>query len=143
KHLSTHSRPFKCGVENCTNTNGFATSNDLDRHQKDVHFMKPKHGPQSFYRCAMPTCSKRDKVWSRKDNFKSHINRMHKDVDMDINQLVARSEMIPTPAEMQQLARAKCDQALNRRTKQRGNNQPKLGTTHLWQTGVADDIENN
>ncbi|CAD0095944.1 unnamed protein product [Aureobasidium vineae] len=129
KHSSTHSRPFKCGVKNCTNTKGFATSNDLERHQKDIHLIKPKHGPQSYYRCVLPTCSKREKIWSRKDNFKAHIGRMHKHIGMDIDQLVARSEMTPTPAEMAQLARAKSAQALNRsKGKQRANNQSGQAT---------------
>ncbi|KAG9952633.1 hypothetical protein KCU85_g1815, partial [Aureobasidium melanogenum] len=159
KHSSTHSRPFKCGVKNCTNTKGFATSNDLERHQKDIHLIKPKHGPQSYYRCVLPTCSKREKIWSRKDNFKAHISRMHKHIGMDVDQLVARSEMTPSPAEMQHLARAKSAQALNRsKGKQRANNQPKQATMPqyteigpqlevaqtaipLWQTNVPDYMD--
>ncbi|KAG9907949.1 TspO/MBR-related protein, partial [Aureobasidium melanogenum] len=159
KHSSTHSRPFKCRVQSCTNTKGFATFNDLERHQKDIHLIKPKHGPQSYYRCVLPTCSKREKIWSRKDNFKAHISRMHKHIGMDVDQLVARSEMIPSPAEMQQLARAKSAQALNRsKGKQRANNQSKQATgpqyteiepqpevsqaaIPLWQTNVPDYMD--
>ncbi|KEQ70436.1 hypothetical protein M436DRAFT_75273 [Aureobasidium namibiae CBS 147.97] len=161
KHSSTHSRPFKCRIKNCTNTKGFATSNDLERHQKDIHLIKPKHGPQSYYRCVLPICSKREKIWSRKDNFKAHISRMHKHIAMDIDQLVARSEMTPTPAEMEHLARAKHAQAQNRsKGKQRTNEQPRQSSTAqctkarlqvetaqaaipLWQTnmpGYLDDM---
>ncbi|KAG9996449.1 hypothetical protein KCU78_g17445, partial [Aureobasidium melanogenum] len=159
KHSSTHSRPFKCRVQSCTNTKGFATSNDLERHQKDIHLIKPKHGPQSYYRCVLPTCSKREKIWSRKDNFKAHISRTHKHIGMDVDQLVARSEMTPSPAEMQQLARAKSAQALNRsKGKQRANHQSKQATgpqyteiepqpevaqaaIPLWQTNVLDYMD--
>ena len=156
KHSSTHSRPFKCRIKNCTNTKGFATSNDLERHQKDIHLIKPKHGPQSYYRCVLPTCSKREKIWSRKDNFKAHISRMHKHIAMDIDQLVARwvnlpnlkfckvlkmvfrSEMTPTPAEMEHLARAKHAQAQNRsKAKQRTNEQPRQSSTARYiETGL-------
>lgn len=70
-----------------------------------------------------------------------------------------RSEMIPSPAEMQQLARAKSAQALNRsKGKQRANNQSKPATgpqyteiepqpevaqtaIPLWQTNVPDYMD--
>ena len=90
KHSSTHSRPFKCQIKNCTNLKGFATSNDLERHQKDIHLIRPKHGPQAYYRCVLPTCSKREKIWTRKDNFKAHITRMHKNMGIDIDHLIGR-----------------------------------------------------
>ncbi|KAI5239833.1 hypothetical protein E4T47_01755 [Aureobasidium subglaciale] len=156
KNKAEENRPFKCQVKNCTNTKGFATSNDLERHQKDIHLIRPKHGPQNYYRCVLPTCSKRDKIWSRKDNFKAHITRMHKNMGIDIDHLIARSEMTPSPAEMEQLRRAKCAQASNKsKGKQRTTKQMTTpqhseivseGDTGelaipLWQTNVSDYMD--
>ncbi|THZ49393.1 hypothetical protein D6C90_03516 [Aureobasidium pullulans] len=159
KHSSTHSRPFKCQIKNCTNLKGFATSNDLERHQKDIHLIRPKHGPQAYYRCVLPTCSKREKIWTRKDNFKAHITRMHKNMGIDIDHLIGRSEMNPTAAGLEQLARAKNAQIHNKnKGKQRASNQSKqammqeYGDTSsepdasqaaipLWQTHVPEYLD--
>lgn len=90
KHEQTHTKPFKCDVEGCTSS-GFATQNDLERHQKAKHVMLPQHGAGKYYRCIVPHCSKADKIWDRKDNFKAHVERTHKDVPkQDVDACVSR-----------------------------------------------------
>jgi hypothetical protein len=66
-----HDKPFRCDVPNCNRADGFTTSNDLDRHKKSIH----KIG------CASEKCKTKTKVWPRLDNFKQHIERIHKDED--------------------------------------------------------------
>lgn len=57
---------------------GFATPNDLDRHEKSVH----KNGLKMWWKCAFPGCQKTSKshCFDRKDNFIAHIKRRHKDL---------------------------------------------------------------
>jgi hypothetical protein len=85
-----HKKVFVCDIEGCKRSGkGFSTTNDLDRHKKSVHgidFAKTKS-----YRCAADDCQNKTKVWPRLDNFKQHIERMHKDhevIDL-IKRLVA------------------------------------------------------
>lgn len=74
-----HSKPFKCDIRNCKrNSQGFTTSNDLDRHKKSVH--RIRLGDKS-YQCASEACRNKRKVWPRLDNFKQHIDRMHSEED--------------------------------------------------------------
>ncbi|RMD44103.1 hypothetical protein DV735_g964, partial [Chaetothyriales sp. CBS 134920] len=60
---------------------GFATLNDLHRHQKSVH-QTVTPGSRS-YKCFAPGCSKSDKIWPRLDNFKQHLKRLHKSESLD------------------------------------------------------------
>jgi hypothetical protein len=32
--------------------------------------------------CAADSCTNKDKIWPRLDNFKQHVQRMHKDDDL-------------------------------------------------------------
>jgi hypothetical protein len=82
-----HDKPHKCDVLNCTRTEGFITTNDLNRHKKSVHKLGVDSITRSF-KCASTNCKSPGKVWPRLDNFKQHIIRMHK--SEDINDLVAR-----------------------------------------------------
>lgn len=59
-------------------TQGFTTVNDLDRHKKSVHKIGVLN---KSYQCASELCRNKDKIWPRLDNFKQHIERMHKDED--------------------------------------------------------------
>ena len=75
-----HEKPFRCDVLGCTRTEGFTTSNDLDRHKKSIH----KIGlSDKSYQCASEKCKSKTKVWPRLDNFKQHIERIHRDEDED------------------------------------------------------------
>jgi hypothetical protein len=80
KHMLRHEKPFKCDVPGCSRNEGFTTSNDLDRHKKSIH----KIGlDDKSYQCASEKCKAKTKVWPRLDNFKQHIERMHKDENED------------------------------------------------------------
>lgn len=72
---------FICYVPDCVRAGkGFSTINDLDRHQKSVHKIGVEKSKS--YQCAASGCSKKDKIWPRLDNFKQHIERMHKEDDL-------------------------------------------------------------
>jgi hypothetical protein len=87
-----HKKPFKCDMPNCKRaTEGFTTTNDLDRHKKSVHRIGLK---TKSYQCAAEHCRNKEKIWPRLDNFKQHVERMHQDVDpLD---LIERSESCPS-----------------------------------------------
>ncbi|KPI45779.1 uncharacterized protein AB675_268 [Cyphellophora attinorum] len=89
KHNARHARQYRCIEVNCPRTSiGFATINDLYRHEKSVH---GKHvGKSRMYKCFAPGCAKASKLWPRLDNFKQHLIRMHPNEDIDA--LVKRSE---------------------------------------------------
>jgi hypothetical protein len=80
-----HSKPFKCNVPGCKRIEGFTTSNDLERHQKSIH---RKDIDKKSYQCAVENCRNKEKIWPRLDNFKQHVERMHK--DEDVHDLVTR-----------------------------------------------------
>jgi hypothetical protein len=80
KHKLTHDKPFMCDEANCKRGNpGFGTTNDLNRHKKSVHRIGLF---DKSYKCASETCRTKEKIWPRLDNFKQHIDRMHKDEDV-------------------------------------------------------------
>ncbi|KAF2722465.1 hypothetical protein K431DRAFT_44607 [Polychaeton citri CBS 116435] len=60
------------------------TVNDLERHKKAVHNLKPRVGSSVGYVCSVcQTTGIGDaKWWPRLDNFKAHILRKHKVADM-------------------------------------------------------------
>jgi len=99
KHELTHTRPYRCEIPNCSNTKGFATNNDLQRHRHNVHGAAPTKGPTQIYVChscsQTPSSSARIKEWRRLDNFKSHIKRKHFNEDM-LN-LIERSKIEGQP----------------------------------------------
>lgn len=90
KHSQRHGKPFVCREPDCTRTEGFSTKNDLDRHKKSVHHIVPPNTIDRSFKCAGNNCSKREKIWPRLDNFKSHCTRMHPKEDLD--ELVKKSE---------------------------------------------------
>lgn len=72
-----HDKPFMCNLSGCKRVGlGFTTTNDLDRHRKSVHGIGLT---DKSYQCAAPNCRNKGKIWPRLDNFKQHIERMHKD----------------------------------------------------------------
>jgi len=75
KHEARHSKPFKCHFLDCPKSDGFATKNDLDRHNKSVH--KIVTGDESVYRCDIGSCRDKPKDWPRPDNFRQHLKRRH------------------------------------------------------------------
>ncbi|EEH17495.1 hypothetical protein PABG_00057 [Paracoccidioides brasiliensis Pb03] len=83
KHMLRHQKRFRCEEQGCSRTQGFGTVNDLERHQKCIHGIEPKHGNHKEFKCFAENCSKREKIWPRYDNFKQHLKRMHKDEDTD------------------------------------------------------------
>ncbi|KAB2571326.1 Zinc finger and BTB domain-containing protein 17 [Lasiodiplodia theobromae] len=87
KHQLKHTKPWVCDVPDCTRKEGFTTVNDLQRHQKSVHRMG---GMTKSFRCVADRCKNKDKLWPRLDNFKQHVQRMHKTDNMD--DLIQRSQ---------------------------------------------------
>ena len=84
KHSLQHSKPHGCDICNKKDKT-FATFNDLERHRKAVHHVRPRVGKTTAYfcqACAPPPGSAR-KEWPRLDNFKAHIKRKHSSVNMD------------------------------------------------------------
>ncbi|KAA8569156.1 hypothetical protein EYC84_000825 [Monilinia fructicola] len=79
KHDLRHKKPFVCNYPGCVRTEGFSTTNDLDRHTKSKHHLATtsKAGPTKKYRCVVPGCRSKDKAWPRLDNFRSHLKRVH------------------------------------------------------------------
>lgn len=77
------SRDFICREPTCTRNIGFTTRNDLLRHLKAVHGVLPDSPNDRSFKCAGLRCPKKDKLWHRQDNFKSHIRRMHPNEDLD------------------------------------------------------------
>jgi hypothetical protein len=79
KHKIKHEKVFFCDQKGCKRRGkGFGTSNDLERHKKSVHKIGLLKGS---YLCASPACKAKTKIWPRLDNFKQHIERMHKEED--------------------------------------------------------------
>jgi hypothetical protein len=80
--MRMHNKPYTCDIEGCRRTAGFTTMNDLNRHKIAKHFngMDPT-GKTTSYRCASKDCRNPGKIWSRLDNFKAHIVKMHPNDD--------------------------------------------------------------
>lgn len=77
-----HKKEFVCDVGGCKRGNeGFSTVNDLDRHKKSVH--KIGMANSKSWKCTAKSCKSKSKIWPRLDNFKQHIERMHKEEDMN------------------------------------------------------------
>ncbi|TEY34084.1 hypothetical protein BOTCAL_0651g00020 [Botryotinia calthae] len=79
KHDLRHRKPFVCTYPGCGRTEGFSTTNDLDRHTKSKHPLATTSRAESLkrYRCVVPSCKSKDKLWPRLDNFRSHLKRVH------------------------------------------------------------------
>ncbi|OJD29266.1 c2h2 type zinc finger domain protein [Diplodia corticola] len=89
KHELKHTKPHVCNEPNCPRKEGFATSNDLDRHKKSVHNAA---GKTKSFRCAADRCKNKDKIWPRLDNFKQHVERMHHGSAADMADIIQRSQ---------------------------------------------------
>ncbi|KAL7799045.1 hypothetical protein V8C37DRAFT_398882 [Trichoderma ceciliae] len=78
KHMHRHVKPYKCTYKDCAKAiNGFSTPNDLVRHKRTVHREHESYGP--VYICReVPCIHKKEKLWPRADNFRSHLARTHK-----------------------------------------------------------------
>ncbi|KAF3001516.1 hypothetical protein E8E13_009221 [Curvularia kusanoi] len=92
KHMLKHVKNFMCTERGCKRAGqGFSTINDLDRHRKSVH--KIGVTKSKSYKCAAADCGNKDKIWPRLDNFKQHVQRMHK--SEDVLDLIKLSEYNP------------------------------------------------
>ncbi|TGZ80055.1 hypothetical protein EX30DRAFT_341892 [Ascodesmis nigricans] len=72
RHLQKHAKSHHCRFPNCSRTEGFATPNDRERHEKSVHKI-----PGQYWKCMDQQCSSYGKEFSRRDNLKDHLRRMH------------------------------------------------------------------
>jgi len=88
--MLTHTRPFKCDVSGCDNQNGFASPHDLARHKKTCHSVLTVKTSKFYYRCAAPSCQKKDKIWPRKDNFKAHLEGTHRYDEAQVAELLIK-----------------------------------------------------
>lgn len=77
KHDHRHNKPYKCNYEGCSRViQGFSTINDLNRHKRTVHREHDNNGP--IFICRHEPCTlKKEKLWPRADNFRSHLTRAH------------------------------------------------------------------
>lgn len=70
KHEKTHSRPWKCPIENCKyHEYGWPTEKEMDRHCNDKHNTAPP-----MYKCLFPPCPYKSK---RESNCKQHMEKAH------------------------------------------------------------------
>ena len=77
KHIARHEKPYKCDISGCNRkTEGFSTSNDLDRHKRCVHEIYSSD--KTVYRCIHDSCKDKHKNWPRQDNFRQHLKRIHR-----------------------------------------------------------------
>ncbi|KAH6638189.1 hypothetical protein C7974DRAFT_155937 [Boeremia exigua] len=100
RHMLRHEKSFICTEFECKRAGkGFSTINDLDRHKKSVHKIGVEKSKS--YQCAATGCTHRTKIWPRLDNFKQHLERMHR--KENILELIKSSEYQPQePASIQQ-----------------------------------------
>jgi hypothetical protein len=79
-----HHKFFLCDFPGCKRSaQGFGTINDLERHKKSVHGMRPTHGSTKSWVCASEDCQGKNKRWPRYDNFKQHVVRLHPKENME------------------------------------------------------------
>ncbi|KAI4717534.1 hypothetical protein E4T48_06308 [Aureobasidium sp. EXF-10727] len=69
-------------------------SNNADRSMLTVKTSK------FYYRCAAPSCQKKDKIWPRKDNFKAHLEGTHRYNEVQVAELLVQSECTPDSAQL-------------------------------------------
>jgi hypothetical protein len=72
KHQQKHLKIHHCRFASCSRTEGFATPNDRERHEKSIHKI-----PGCYWKCLDSHCSSYGKEFSRRDNLKDHLRRMH------------------------------------------------------------------
>lgn len=83
KHRLTHTRPYACLVPGCVRQPTFATQNDLERHARGCHGIETRQGSHHYYKCTVELCPKRGRIWDRRDNFKQHLQRIHKELNTE------------------------------------------------------------
>lgn len=93
KHDLRHTKPFTCEFPGCSRTEGFSTTNDLERHVKSKH-PSAVQGTESTkrFRCLVQGCKSKDKSWPRLDNFRSHLKRIHHLKPEDEDEMARRAE---------------------------------------------------
>lgn len=105
KHRQRHTKPHQCQVVGCSRTEGFSTSNDLERHIRSVHPQEQTGGNR--YRCSLQACKHKEKIWPRADNFRAHIKRVHQqniaeeDLERFVVRPIAPQDVLPDIAGMQ------------------------------------------
>lgn len=106
KHYLRHTKPFVCQVQGCARTEGFSTTNDLDRHTRSKHpTVIPESASVRRFRCHVPGCKSKDKSWPRLDNFRSHLKRVHESYVSrgdQFEEMVKRAEFWETSSLMDQ-----------------------------------------
>ncbi|KAG4428199.1 hypothetical protein IFR05_016320 [Cadophora sp. M221] len=145
KHDLRHRKPYVCEVPGCLRTEGFSTTNDLDRHTKSKHpSATPENEAIKKFRCHVPGCKSKDKAWPRLDNFRSHLKRVHASylrTDEAFDDMIRRAEfwertgvvleleatLQPNPhLEAPRLARPVQDSLPNHRKDQNWNHYPEI-----------------
>ncbi|KAL4939899.1 hypothetical protein BDV06DRAFT_28817 [Aspergillus oleicola] len=79
-HLTLFKRQstFNCKSKNCTrHEKGFRSPSDLRRHERDVHRRFSDTRSHNGYMCASEQCPTSGKTWSRLDNLRAHIHKLH------------------------------------------------------------------
>jgi transposase-like protein len=66
----------------------FQSQSDLNRHRSSVH---DKSSP---YHCYVQGCRRRQRGFSRKDNYESHLRHVHRKLPKDTNQVKRRGDNI-------------------------------------------------
>ena len=79
RHNAREKKAHKC--EHCNKS--FGTRNDLERHQKAVHRKTSSSGPPKSFKCFGCGCERSNKLLSRWDNLKAHIQRKHENEDAE------------------------------------------------------------
>ncbi|KAF8542954.1 hypothetical protein BDD12DRAFT_875474 [Trichophaea hybrida] len=72
RHQQKHLKIHYCRFTPCPRTEGFATPNDRERHEKSIHKI-----PGCYWKCLDNNCGSYGKEFSRRDNLKDHLKRMH------------------------------------------------------------------
>lgn len=76
--MQRHTRTHVCREPGCRRKEGFSTKNDLLRHERGVH--KLHIVDDRTYVCTHGSCNDQEprKSWSRADNFRQHLSRVHR-----------------------------------------------------------------
>lgn len=88
KHKNKHERPYKCTVNGCTRTQGFASKGDQIRHERTVHkalysrfSTKGSTSNETLHFCDEPNCARgprnENSGFNRRDNLMDHMRRRH------------------------------------------------------------------
>ncbi|PGH30686.1 hypothetical protein GX50_06550 [[Emmonsia] crescens] len=90
KHMDKHDRPYKCTNPDCDKMLGFTYSGGLLRHQREVHKMNSK-GKKLM--CPFSDCNRSSgKGFTRQENLKEHLRRLHRGGDRRSPDDLASSE---------------------------------------------------